>query len=184
MWECRCDCGKSVTVSRTSIRVFEARGGSPTKTWNCVPSCGCSLQEGILKPRPHYKFKKPRPEGNAGKNTLLKCYRNAARKRDFEWSLTSEDFDLLTASTCHYCGVGPCRLKKSEGRDRGQDYLYNGIDRLDNSLGYTRSNSLPCCSICNWAKHTMEYDTFISWLDRVARYKRISAKPKYPDDFC
>ena len=39
-------------------------------------------------------------------------------------------------------------------------YLYNGIDRIDNKLGYIKGNMTPCCKICNHAKHDL---TFEGW---------------------
>lgn len=58
------------------------------------------------------------------------------------------------------------------GEDRGQDYAYNGIDRMDNSKGYVDGNVLPCCSICNHAKHVMNYDDFISWINRIVNFRK------------
>ena len=30
-----------------------------------------------------------------------------------------------------------------------------GIDRIDNKMGYTLNNVVPCCSRCNFMKHIM-----------------------------
>lgn len=175
-WRCQCDCGKEVTVSRCTIRHFIRNGQRPTEKWGCVPSCGCSYREALPKKRPDYKFKTPRPQGQAGKNLLWKMYTSAARKRGFEWCISRDQFYDITGQPCHYCGVQPFKVKASAGKDRAQDYTYNGIDRKDNSGGYTENNIVPCCSICNWAKHIMSYATFIKWLDRVAKHI-INATP-------
>ena len=37
---------------------------------------------------------------------------------------------------------------------------YNGIDRLDSSLGYTKDNIVTCCKICNYAKNKMKFEDF------------------------
>lgn len=34
-------------------------------------------------------------------------------------------------------------------------YEYNGVDRLDNALGYTRENCVPACRPCNAAKNAI-----------------------------
>jgi hypothetical protein len=39
-------------------------------------------------------------------------------------------------------------------------YTYNGIDRVDNSKGYTPENTVPCCKICNKIKGTGDVQTF------------------------
>jgi hypothetical protein len=54
----------------------------------------------------------------------------------------------------------------------------NGIDRIDNRLGYERANSIPCCSICNFAKNSMSYEDFIKWIGMVKKHK-ISSKIEY-----
>ena len=45
----------------------------------------------------------------------------------------------------------------------------NGLDRKDNSLGYTIYNVLPCCSFCNQAKMDANYEDFINWANKVAK---------------
>ena len=171
LWRCMCDCGKEVNVSRCTIRHFLAKGAKPSSKWGCVPSCGCSYREKLSTERRYYGFKVPRPKGQAGRNTLWTVYKGAAKGRGLEWGLSMEDFVSITQSMCHYCGCAPSKVSKSAGRDRGQDYVFNGIDRKDNGKGYVLGNVLPCCSICNWAKHTMAYDEFLAWLNRVAEYR-------------
>ena len=45
----------------------------------------------------------------------------------------------------------------------------NGIDRIDNNIGYTKENSVPCCEICNKAKRDMSYNDFINYLKRIVK---------------
>ncbi|MGJ4945153.1 HNH endonuclease signature motif containing protein [Bradyrhizobium sp. HKCCYLS1011] len=52
-------------------------------------------------------------------------------------------------------------------------YVCNGIDRKDNGQGYTIENCVPCCSVCNHAKHTMGYEQFIMWISRA--YHHVAA---------
>lgn len=172
MWKCVCDCGNYVNISRCAIRRFLRSNKLPTPKWKCVPSCGCSYLEGVKKSRPHYAFKQARKPGQTGRNCLLKSYRISARGRGMEWALSDDEFDKITQSPCHYCGAEPFKVKQSTGRDRGQDYKYNGIDRKENHIGYTTENSLPCCSICNWAKHTMSYGDFMNWICRIVKYHK------------
>lgn len=34
-------------------------------------------------------------------------------------------------------------------------------------LGYSISNCVACCKVCNYAKHIMNYQEFINWIDLV-----------------
>ena len=45
----------------------------------------------------------------------------------------------------------------------GNSFKRNGIDRIDNALGYIESNVVACCPICNLAKRNLPVDTFVSW---------------------
>jgi hypothetical protein len=62
--------------------------------------------------------------------------RNRARRKNYEFNLTVEQIAELTTMPCHYCGG---RLPETGG----------GLDRIDNSAGYTADNVLPCCETCN-----------------------------------
>lgn len=44
------------------------------------------------------------------------------------------------------------------------EYVHNGVDRVDNALGYTPDNCVPCCSRCNYAKRAMPRGEFENWL--------------------
>lgn len=68
-------------------------------------------------------------------------YKNRAIKKEFEFTLTIEEFNILTLTNCYLCG------KSSTG-----DNL-NGVDRIDNSKGYTLNNCLSCCATCNYLKN-------------------------------
>jgi hypothetical protein len=64
---------------------------------------------------------------------MLRHIREADRKRGHRGDLTLDDVIRLTSFPCHYCGV----TEKI------------GLDRIDNSLGHSKENVLPCCSLCN-----------------------------------
>jgi hypothetical protein len=55
------------------------------------------------------------------------------------------------------------------------DFRYNGIDRVDSSMGYVAGNVVPCCSTCNRMKLDHSYDDFIAHIKKiVAHYEQTA----------
>lgn len=73
-------------------------------------------------------------------------FKNCERKNLF-WDLSVEDFARITSSKCTYCDRIPAQKSRS--------YTYNGIDRQDNTKGYSLSNCVPCCKECNFIKRDL-----------------------------
>lgn len=44
---------------------------------------------------------------------------------------------------------------------------YQGIDRINNNLGYIEGNVIPCCSFCNYAKHIHTQEYFLSKISKI-----------------
>jgi len=153
-WLCICDCGNETTATADVLR-----GGYAT-------SCGCSNRE----PRPNYRLKNPLPPGRAARNRVLKQYRGAARHRGLAWELAGEEFDELTSKDCTYCGCPPSTVQRGDGRNSGE-FVYNGIDRVDNALGYVIGNVVPCCPVCNHAKKDMSHGEFMAWVTRLTAFQ-------------
>ena len=151
-WTCICSCGKEVTT-RTNGLV-----SGNTK------SCGCLIGESQTN-----KAMLDYPPGKAGFLRVFRGYEWAAKKRNYSFNLSEEDFSRLTKQNCHYCGSPPKKIM-STGCDHSK-YLYNGVDRTDNSKGYEIDNCLPCCEICNKAKGTYTYDEFILWIKRLIKFR-------------
>jgi len=141
LWHCTCDCGTNKIISNNSL----IQG---------TQSCGCLNRQ---------------PPGIAAKNQLYSRYKSSANKRKFEWNLTYEDFSKLTQENCFYCNLSPKQIHASHDNKNGVDYIYNGIDRKDNSKGYLPNNCVPCCRLCNYAKRDISYDAWIEWLKRITK---------------
>lgn len=90
-------------------------------------------------------------KGFFGLRKLLRTYKINARNRKLKWELSEDDFRILTSSNCHYCDAPPSNTSKAARGKTGAwgSYLYNGIDRYDNKLGYSIKNCRPCCEFCN-----------------------------------
>ena len=137
-WLCRCDCGNNTTVTGTNLTSRRTIG------------CGCLWKK---------------PPGEAARNRLLLLYRTSARKRGHSWDLADEDFFRLVSLECFYCGSLPALEIK--GNLNG-GFIYNGLDRVDNTLGYALENVVTCCITCNEAKRAKPYGEFIEWIGRLA----------------
>jgi hypothetical protein len=81
-------------------------------------------------------------------------YQRGATRRNFVFELSFEEFNELINKSCHYCGDTPKQI---------------GIDRVDNTLGYTSNNVVSCCTECNFMKHTMNYQTFINKCIKISK---------------
>jgi hypothetical protein len=113
------------------------------------------------------------PPGEAAFHDLVASYRNGAKARGVGWALTREQVRELMQSDCHYCGAPPSRRRTVKNGD-GM-FIYNGIDRVDNSEGYTADNVVSCCTTCNFSKGRRSYVEFVQWAARIAAKRGGSA---------
>ena len=100
------------------------------------------------------------------RKALFRKYKSGAKTRGYSFDLEYDLFNELITKNCHYCGVLPSRLQKSYYKE-SLSFTCNGIDRKDNEIGYTISNSVSCCFICNRAKNNLDYDYFMSWINSI-----------------
>tara|TARA_Y100000310_G_C20046907_1_gene518723 strand:+ start:61 stop:498 length:438 start_codon:yes stop_codon:yes gene_type:complete len=101
-------------------------------------------------------------------------YKKRAIQNGWDFTLSRKTFRNLTQQDCHYCGSPPTRNTSVTTTHTISEYKYNGLDRIDSSKGYTLDNVVPCCGVCNHAKHTMPYKDFIGWLDRIVKFRSKS----------
>lgn len=149
---CRCDCGKTTTIRASSLT-----GGNTT-------SCGCvAASRRVEAAMKAWKL----PYGQAAFNVVYGGIKKVANDRKIKFDLTPEEARRIVTSKCYYCGIDPCQTRKCLARLNG-NFVYNGVDRLDSSVGYNPTNCVPCCKTCNYAKRTMTVDEFKSWIWRVA----------------
>lgn len=148
-WLCECDCGNLKSIQGQNLK------NGKTK------SCGCLHRESYIK-----------KNINGSLNALFARYKLGAKRRGYKFELTKEQFESLTSSKCHYCLLPPFLDMKIPGVIKG--YVYNGIDRKDNSIGYTLENSVSCCTGCNLVKGTKSYIEMLSIsLTKIALYRKI-----------
>jgi hypothetical protein len=77
-----------------------------------------------------------------------RMYIKSAKNRGIELKLTKEQVIFMSTIVCVYCG---------EMNEKG----FNGIDRIDNNKGYIIGNVLPCCSVCNFMRQTLDINKFV-----------------------
>lgn len=147
-WFCLCQCGNTLWVLGPSLITGNTK------------SCGCLYDER------EYVGTYTVGYGIAARNSLLRNYKDSAKERGYEFNLTDEETINLFLGNCYYCGEPPSNPYKGAKTFNGT-FIYNGIDRMDNSMGYTTKNCVSCCKRCNFAKGTMSSREFVQWITRV-----------------
>lgn len=92
-------------------------------------------------------------------------YKKQAEKRKLDFNLLEKDFKNLIQNFCYYCGDSPSTIYRR--KDYKQTFLYNGIDRVDNTIGYLIDNCITCCKLCNKYKYTMTHSEFNQWVINI-----------------
>lgn len=165
-YRCVCDCGKETFARATGLKTGRHM------------SCGCQMRE-----RAAARWEKP--GATAVINSVFKNYKAAAPRRRYGFHLTRGEFQGLIAKPCRYCGAPPATApaRSSLQRLKVKDvtgFRYNGIDRVDNTKGYTVANCVPCCATCNRAKASMTVPEWTDWVHRVYKGMRESSMEAPP----
>lgn len=152
LYVCLCDCGVTKVIERQSL------------TAGHTISCGCKRRFSVYANSTHVAV-----------NTLYANYRHKAIKRGLIFDLTLEDFTRLASQLCYYCGKVPAQIAKPRNPVHSvyDSFLYNGLDRLTPSNGYTLENVVSCCGKCNEAKNDLMEEEFYKWILTVVEYKQL-----------
>lgn len=148
LWGCVCDCGSRVGIVSRCLR------SGNTRSCRCLSLEQLSHGKNALEP------------GQSALNQLFYAYKKSARERGYEFSLGIEDFKRITQLDCYYCEAAPV-IKFRAAKGTNGNYIGNGVDRVDNSLGYQTGNVRPCCTHCNIAKWKLSESEFYAWLFRA-----------------
>lgn len=147
VYEFKCNCGKTFQSEGNDIKSGK------------IKSCGCRWNSDLTR--------NARPN-KALESIIYAEYRLKAKQRDHEFQLTKEQVHELIFNNCHYCNSPPLNAKKY----KNYTLNYNGIDRLDNNLGYEIGNVVTACKYCNQAKHMMTAGYFKDLLNRIFKAKQ------------
>lgn len=157
---CQCACGNTYTAKHPChLRTRK------------VTSCGCRNRELSRIRRLGKPAASRLPLGRAALKLVFRTYALHAHRRGYVFDLTFQQFQTITGKNCYYCGDPPKR-RKHVGRYYGA-CVYNGVDRVKNTLGYTKNNCVPCCVRCNKAKGTDTKQAFIAWMKRASMFISI-----------
>ena len=160
---CKCDCGNMRNTCLSNL----IRG--------IVKHCGC---KNYLTRHGNCIYS---PE-EASFRAKAASYKACARKRKLEFLLSLEECGDIMKKNCYYCNKSPSNVYNARISNRinkkniknyainhgeGYEIHWNGIDRVDNTKGYTKENTVPCCTQCNTAKFNFTLEEFKIWVERV-----------------
>lgn len=146
---CRCLCGVEQAVDRQGLI-----SGHSSRCLRCAHLITSS---------------KLRGKGDGpwrSKKHVIDANRCGAKKRFLEHSLTDDEMCSIMSNACYYCGLPPSNRYTKRGDV--EPFIYSGIDRVDNAVGYVPGNVVSCCWDCNRRKGSSGSEEFISWAKRVA----------------
>ncbi len=135
----RCECGQEKITNTDQIK----------KSSMCR-KCRGKIHAEVMK----------KDYGLNSRNAVLSSTKKGAKKRNHLWQLSDDHVFKLMAGNCFYCGRKPFREYVGQRANGG--FIFNGIDRVDNTRGYLLDNCVSCCPECNQAKHTMTKESFLS----------------------
>lgn len=95
-------------------------------------------------------------------------YKVKAKKRGIEFNLDFDTFKKVAKQNCYYCDEPPSNVNKIPKKEWADDFVYSGLDRLDNSIGYQSDNVLPCCKYCNYMKRELTYEDFFRRVAKIS----------------
>lgn len=100
------------------------------------------------------------------KHTPFDGYKKRAHMKGLAFEINEEDFFNICSAPCFYC------------HRQNTYYHSNGIDRIDNSIGYIMNNCVSCCAECNSMKADMDVATFVETCKMVADRQAIIHIPE------
>jgi hypothetical protein len=160
-WNCICECGNPAVVRGSYL------------TSGHTKSCGC-LRSEVADARNKGR-RNPDPWVPEMKTYIyhLSVDREHRRVLAETWDLTLDEYKSLVTSSCYYCGAEPHGLPHAKHL-RKSGVRRSGIDRIENSKGYTLNNCVTCCGACNREKGALTLKEFIDLTKR--RYLHLQSK--------
>lgn len=137
---------------------------------NCVSCCTmCNMMKGTLneyvfiKRCEHILSFNGKNQGEMNydlfpnhKSASFSEYKHRANNKELPFEITPDEFLIyINNNNCYICGKQPTATHK------------NGIDRVNNTLGYIKENIQSCCSECNYMKNKFDYNEFMNKIENI-----------------
>lgn len=149
----QCSCGSPI---------FECWLTELTRTNATRTHCGCHRYSDTLPDHLHIMQR------------IIDNSRQKSKRKNVSFELSNEQAFSLLTSPCHYCGSkGTLRVSsvdKRLGVKNPRQFVCNGLDRVDSSLGYVEDNVVPCCVNCNKAKNDLTVEQFKELVTNIYEY--------------
>ena len=129
-------CGKD-------YEMFKTRYGKESVT--CT---GCNDNQAKQDKKRKDRVRNYKEENMKNITRYFKEYITSASKRGYDMNMDYETFSEFVIKSCYYCG------------HQNEDEV-NGIDRVDNSKGYSKENCVTACWKCNRIKHMYTREFFL-----------------------
>lgn len=153
IYRCECSCGSFVNVNGNAL------------TQKVTTSCGCITKE-RLSSKEHGRLKITVSIEDRFINGVLATYKYNAKRRNLPFNLTKEQFHSFIIKNCFYCDSSASNKWTCADRDH-ESFMYNGVDRIKNDLGYEINNCVTCCSLCNSMKLSLKKDEFLEQIRKI-----------------
>lgn len=153
LYKCQCNCGKKFEATAAQFEyIFGCKDCSKQHHYELAVKNATTTK--LKNPSRRTPLSKLYPESYGGirgsyANYIINWIKSTATKRELLWNLDPIEAFELIQKPCHYCGI---EVQFPETR--------NGLDRIDNTIGYVANNVVPCCYPCNIAKHEMSQIDF------------------------
>lgn len=116
-------------------------------------------------------FKEINSKRNVNDKYKIGYYKYRAEHHNIEYDIDDNIMIELFHEPCVYCA------------EEINDKKLNGVDRINNDLGYIESNVASCCEMCNYMKRCMDSYIFIKKCEHILTYNNIINGKLYDDFF-
>lgn len=141
-WLAKCDCGNELIIIGRNL--------------NDKSSCGCSIKEWAKNLGMSNRQYEPKIQSA-----------KAVFARYNDGNLKFEEFYKLSQENCTYCNAKPDYKSNVPYRYNGNvkyhddgEFIYNGLDRVDNNQLHNLNNIVTCCGRCNTMKLNYSVEEF------------------------
>lgn len=163
-WLFNCECGNSKIMDASKVFTKKI----------ATKSCGCFLKSSTIERNVKRVFHQKDTTESRALYSIYSSYKGSAKIRGYSFNLSVPVFKKLIKENCYYCGstLSNKRIANTSAKSNNNKSIcyYNGIDRVDNSIGYELNNCVTCCKICNRAKKDISIDDFMNWLNNLSKH--------------